>query len=164
METVQIATGSDSCCPSLSLKTRVIGFLILLSLGIFFAILTAGSFFSLITGNFKSFVIFYTISVGCLIGSSFFLKGPAAQWKTITDKKRLIPSIIFLITFIGVFLCAYLLTGALSQILCLVLLIIQIAASIFYLMSFVPYGKEFCLKCCKSCFTCEDDEKSESII
>ena len=165
METVSSVIKNDSCCPSLSLKTRVICFLVCLGFAIFFGILAAGALLSFITGNVTSFVIFYSLCTVCSVGCSFFLKGPSAQWKVMTNKKRIIPTIIFCVAFVSTFICAFAIKDStLRNILCIICLIIQILASALYVLSFIPFGKEFCAKCCKSCFTCDDDEKSESII
>jgi hypothetical protein len=155
MEDIKSSISNDSCCPDLSLKTRVIGFIIFLCLGILFGILAAGAIFGFITGNLNNFIIFYSLSTASSIAGSFFLKGPKSQWKTITHPKRMIPSIIFLVAFIMTFVSVYLIE---SKILAIIFLLIQLTAGIFYVLTFFPYGKELCFKCCKSCFSCEDSE------
>jgi hypothetical protein len=151
-------TKNESCCPSLSLKVRLIGFIILWVLSILFGILAGVAIFGLLkSGDISKFIIFNCISTFCSISSSFFLRGPVAQFKVVTDKKRIIPSLIFLLAFILSIVFAKVLDGSLRNVLCLLCLLIQNVAGFFYFLTFIPFGNKICFKCCKSCMSCDDD-------
>lgn len=55
-----ITSQNNSCCPKLSLKTRIIGFFITFFLGIILIIMSFGSIFGVLAGG-SSFVIFFTL-------------------------------------------------------------------------------------------------------
>lgn len=149
---------NDSCCPDLSFRTRVLGFTICLILSIIFGIISVSSVFGLLTGSYTSFIISFTLNSVCSFGSTFFFKGPKAQWKLITDSKRLIPSLVFACSFVMVWISWFVFE---SKILTLVFIGLSIAAEIFYTLTYIPYGTQFCKKCCKSIFLCEKEEESD---
>mgnify|MGYP000223695884 FL=1 len=96
---------NKSLCPSLSLKTRIKGWAILICIGFVVSLISAGLLKSLIRGDIVKFGILYTVGTCCSLGSSMFLWGPAAQCKSMFDKTRRITTIIFLTAIIGVILC-----------------------------------------------------------
>ena len=52
---------NDSCCPNLSLKTRMIGFVICLIIGCILSLVSLGSLMQLIKGHPNAFAIYYSI-------------------------------------------------------------------------------------------------------
>lgn len=162
METIQSVASNDSCCPDVELKNRVIFFIIFAVLGIIFGFLAIGSLFTAVfAGQVNGFIILYSLSTIFSITASFFLKGPKAQWKIVTDNKRLIPTLVFIVSFIMIFISIYVIG---SKILTVIFFLIQVIACIFYILSFFPYGKELCVKCCKSCCCGSDEGNKESMI
>ena len=161
MEDIRAVVSNDSCCPDLTMKTRFIGFLICCCISFVFGIFASVSLFGVLTGKLTTFIILDSLATGFAISGSFFLKGPKSQWKTITDKKRIIPSIIFFVAFIMTFVAVFAIK---SKILAVICVAIQFTAGVFYCLSFIPYGKKLCVSCCKSCFSCEDKETKDSLI
>lgn len=159
MENIRTIVSNDSCCPDLSMKFRFIGFLVCISISFIFGTFASISIFKFVSGNVSSFIIMDSIATASAISASFFLKGPKAQWKTITHKKRIIPSIIFVLAFIMTFISLLVIK---IKILAVVFLGIQFTAGVFYCLSFIPYGKKLCIACCKSCFKCDEKPNNKT--
>ncbi len=156
LEDLRTTISNDSCCPDLSYKTRIIGFIVCCIIAIIFSVISCMYIGGVFSGSASSFVIPYSLGTAFSIAASFFLKGPKAQWNTITDKKRLIPSMIFIIAFIMTFISVYLIKSNILTIICVG---VQIAAGLFYMFTFIPYGTAFLKKCCKSVFCCEKENE-----
>lgn len=156
LEDLRGTVSNDSCCPDLSLKTRMIGFVVCCIIAIIFSVLSCMYIGGLFSGSVNSFVIAYSLGTAFSIAASFFLKGPKAQWNTMTDKKRFIPSMIFLVAFIMTFISVYLIKSNVLTIICVV---VQICAGLFYMLTFVPYGTSLFKKCCRSIFCCEKENE-----
>ena len=69
---------NKSLCPSLSLKTRVKGWLICMIIGFVVSFLSAGMLRSVLKGSITKFVILYSIGTVCALSSSLFLWGPVS--------------------------------------------------------------------------------------
>ena len=150
------AAPNKSICPSLSLKTRVYGWLTCLVLGSLVSFASSGMVFQLAKNPIK-FAVLYTLGTTIALCSSLFLWGPKSQCESMFHAKRRISISIVLICIVGVITCACL-NGYASDrgfnkmwAIILVLVCAQSCAYFWFCLSFVPYGRTIFCKCCKRC-------------
>lgn len=119
---------------SLSYKKRLFLFLVFLFLGILFCFLAAWKLLSP-----KSFAKYYTLGTVCIISSTLFLVGPQRQLKNMFDSRRLMASLIYLVSIIVTLYSALVLqrTG-----LTILAVIMQFSAALWYAASYVPFAQE----------------------
>lgn len=143
----------DECCegcPKMSYKQRLMGFAFFFGLGM---LIEFGSFFrlvELIKGNPKPFAVCYSIGNIVAICSSFFLSGPWNQAKKMFAPTRIIATLIYLAAIAATLFCAYYpgdLPGRAGLI--ILLIIVQFFALLWYMLSFIPYAREFLTETCR---------------
>ena len=140
----------DTCCPQLTYKERLTGFLVCFALGSLIQFLSMGSLFGLFFGRTSKFGILYTLgNVVSLVGI-FFLVGPKRQLDLMKEEKRMWTSLIFVGSMILTFVSIYLIK---SNLLTLIFVIIQFGAYIWYVLSYIPYGRDIATKCIKGLFS-----------
>ena len=149
----------DLCCPKLSYTERIIGFSVCFVLGILIELLSFGSFIGLFTGHPARFAILFSIGNITSLAGTFFLVGPTRQLKNMTDKKRLITSLIYIISIIMTIISVYVFD---SWILVVVFISIQFGAYIWYVLSYIPFGRQLCKGCLKN-FCCEKSDSNPLI-
>ena len=144
----------DLCCPDLSLTQRLIGFGICCTIGFVIEVLSFGSFFGLFSKDPSKFAILFTLGNIFRLLGTFFIVGPKKQCKNMTEKDRLFTTIIFLaamgMTLFSVFFWKYWLPT-------LIFVIIQFIAYVYYILSYIPFGKKMCSMCCKK-LCCSSEE------
>ena len=133
---------NNSIFPTLSLKDRLIGFAICFVFGYLLEFMALGSLVGLLLGRSKKFAFLYTTGNIVSIFGTFFLIGPQRQLKYMLDPIRKGASLIFIFSIILTIISIYLFKSKLLTILCV---IIQFGAFIWYVMSYIPYGRD-CLK------------------
>ena len=133
---------NDSIFPTLSLKDRLIGFAICFVFGYLLEFMALGSLVGLLLGRSKKFAFLYTTGNIVSIFGTFFLIGPQRQLKYMLDPIRKGASLIFIFSIILTIISIYLFKSKLLTILCV---IIQFGAFIWYVMSYIPYGRD-CLR------------------
>ena len=131
---------NDSIFPSLSLKERLIGFGICFGLGLLFQFMSMGSIVGVLLGRPNKFAFLYTCGNLISIFGTFFLVGPKRQFKNMTNPYRRKASMIFLSSIVLTFISLYILH---SKILTVLFVIIQFGSYIYYIMSYIPYGKDY---------------------
>jgi len=167
-----------ACFPSMSYKTRLKGFGIAFGLGVILNILAAFIFWMSAGLQMALFAIFYSLGNICILGSGVFLTGIKRQFKMIMSYGRYICLAIYL--GIMIFTLWYILfrtkpdTDSDSNelldpetgepltvpvrpnfliIICLV--VAQFLAGLWYMLSFIPYGRALAKKCCMRCAAAE---------
>ena len=136
----KVNENGDSCCPSMSFQQRVFWFCFTGILG-----------FGIIIFTFLKLNPYYLAAGTALaITSTFFLNGWEAQKKKLLDPVRFPCVIIIIGTTIASIILEIL--GKKSKPLLLTIYIVEAAAVVWYFLSYIPYGREFCIKCCKCCF------------
>ena len=155
IDSISDTVGNDSCCPDLTYKQRAIGFGICSVLSFVLGIMTCIALGDLITGDSSTFIVMYSLSTATSIASSFFWKGPKAQWKDITDPKRLVCSIVFFIAFVMTWISIYVFN---SSILAIIFVAIQMSAGLYYCLTLIPGGTLLAKKCCKKVCCCGGNE------
>ena len=136
----KVNENGDSCCPSMSFQQRVFWFCFTGILG-----------FGIIIFTFLKLNPYYLAAGTALaITSTFFLNGWEAQKKKLLDPVRFPCVIIIIGTTIASIILEIL--GKKSKPLLLTIYIVEAGAVVWYFLSYIPYGREFCIKCCKCCF------------
>ena len=132
----------NSWCPSLTLKQRVIGFVVCTIVGALFGILSFIVVLSLTTSPAR-FAVPYSLCILCLLGGTFFLIGPWRQLKVMFHKTRIITTIVFLVSIAGTLISAFLIKSAWLVLACV---IVQICAFVWYSLSYIPYARTAIIK------------------
>lgn len=130
---------NDSVFPSLTIKERLIGFAICFALGMLFQFMAMGSIVGVLLGRTNKFVFLYTIGNVVSIFATFFLVGPVRQFKNMIDVHRRNASFVFCGSIIMTFLALYVFH---SKLLTMLFVLIQFGAYVWYILSYVPYGRE----------------------
>lgn len=139
---------NPSMCPDLDLKTRIIGFILSFIIGFVMMIGSIGQLFSLVLGGERWFAIWYTAGNIVCLSSSFFLMGPKKQCENMLNPVRATVSFVLGGSMIACVLLALL---GFSKILVLVAIGVQFCALIWYVLSYIPYGRTACGNCLKGC-------------
>ena len=128
------------CCPNLTFKQRIIGWLTCFALG--YVINFFSSFF-LISGNIDGYAITYSLGTFTSIAGGFFLSGPKKQAKSMFDKSRRYTAIFYLCCIAAVLIVALTLKNV-GLVLCL--MVLQMLAATWYSLSQIPYGRSIAAK------------------
>ncbi len=134
-------------CPSLTYKTRLYGFAILLVLAWITGVLAGVMLFINIT-HLTIFAVLYTVSNLFGLGSTFFLVGPKAQIKKMFKPVRVWSAIAFLV-FMALTLVAALALKPPNPGLCICFAVLQYLALLWYTLSYIPGARQCFLACCK---------------
>lgn len=119
---------------------RLYGFAGCLALGFILSILGSALLF---LGQLGSFAILYAMgTVISLIGTGFLI-GFAKQLKLMFKPVRVVATIIFLGSIILVFIGAFVIN---SDLLCIILVIVEYLAYTWYTLSYIPYARSAVLK------------------
>ena len=137
---------NPSLCPDLDLKTRIVGFLLTFILGIVMMFGSIAQLFSLALGGQRWFAIWYTAGNIVSLSSSFFLMGPKKQCEMMMNPVRATVSIILGGSMIACVLLALL---GFSKLLVLVAIGVQFCSLVWYVLSYIPQGREVCGGCLK---------------
>ena len=118
------------------------GFAICFTAGYLMSFASLKLIFKLVEGNPAPFVFLYTSGNLLSLLSSTFLSGPKRQCKNMFDEKRRTTSIIYLSTLGTSIVVCFIPLPALAKMGVLVLLLlVQMCASLWYTLSYVPYGR-----------------------
>jgi len=129
----------------LSYKHRIYGFGICFGVGLLFSFLGIVCLFFM---NFVGFGITYSLGNICMIVSTLFLFGPINQIKSMFSSiHRGVATGIFLLAIIMTLVAAF---AWHSAGLCILFLIIQVAAFVWYMITSFPGGQTICCSCVKS--------------
>jgi Got1/Sft2-like family len=118
-------------------------------------------FIDLIRGNPYPFAFNYTFGHILQLSASTFLCGPKRQFKNMFDSKRRETSIVYLSCLVLTLLFVFIpLPGPLKLIVLLSLMMTQFCASLWYSLSYIPYGRRTVLQCMKRQLGIEDAPSS----
>jgi hypothetical protein len=153
-QTVAEQVEEECCkaCPRLSWKQRLIGFSCCFALGV---VVELGSFMrivELVGGNPKPFAVTYSLGNVIAICSSFFLAGPYKQCKSMLAPTRVIATATYLVA-IGATLFVALFDAHIPARAGLIILLVcvQTIALFWYMISYIPFARDFVKNCCKGC-------------
>ena len=158
-EAAQNYLTKDTACPTLPVKYRIWGFVISFLLGLILSLLTIFLFFFGNKSKASRFAILYTVGNIAMLASSFFLFGPMRQLKLMCKKTRIVASIIFL--FCIVFTLVFALTlydrdNGGHILIMWILIVLQYISTFWYILSYIPFARTICTKCCKCLCNCDD--------
>ena len=140
---------NDSCCPNMSKPYRIAGFLICAVLGLFFGLF---SFSYLLPGTSSAKTgsngIWLTAGNLLCICSTLFLTSFTNQVKKMLEPARALNTIILLGSMAATIVFAII--GVWSGFV-YISIGVQYVAMVWYILSYIPHGQEFCAGCMKSC-------------
>ncbi|RNF16132.1 putative vesicle transport protein SFT2B-like [Trypanosoma conorhini] len=136
------ARDSESLCPSLSWKHRLIGCGCCVGLGMLFSLL---SFIAILQLDLVLFSVLFSFGNVVAIAGLLFLAGPMAQLRRMFDEKRWIATTVYLVFIVLTLVCALALHNALLVLVCC---LVQIGAMVWYVLSYIPFARD----AVKSCF------------
>lgn len=142
-------------CPKLSYQQRIIGFCVCCGFG--YLLSFAGTMLLAANGpdpaTIRDFASLYIVGNFIALSATLFLLGPRSQCKKMFDKSRRFSTIFWLTTLITTFALA---VAGVDVGFVILMLFVQIAASIWYSASYIPYGRRMIVKlfqstCCSPC-------------
>ena len=131
---------------NLSWEQRIFGFSCSFCLGVLLGIYSTFEVTSLINGNPSAFAVPYALGAITTLLSTMFLMNPISQLKRMFHAKRRTATIVYLSSIILTLIFAY---GTYSTILVLLSVCVQFCALLWYSLSYIPYGRETVMSCCK---------------
>lgn len=129
---------------SMSWSTRLKCFGICFVVGIGCSILGT----ALLWTNLRLFAVFYTFGNLASLAGSCFLMGPIKQFKNMFKEKRLIATIVMLVSLVLTLFAAF---WWKKKLLALIFVIIQCLAMTWYCISYIPFARDAVKKCIGSC-------------
>jgi len=143
---------NEAC--TLTLQQRAIGFCVCVALGLVITFMSTIFIFSILTHPGR-FALLYTVGNIIMLMSTGFLIGPCRQIRSMFACTRISASLIFLGAMAFTLFAAFKLHIGL---LCILGVIIQFLALIWYTASYIPGARFMIGKCCKGCATslCSD--------
>jgi hypothetical protein len=130
---------NDSVFPSLTVKERLIGFAICFGLGMLFQFMAMGSIVGVLIGRTNKFAFMYTLGNVVSVFATFFLVGPVRQFKNMIDVQRRKASLLFCGSIVMTLIALYVVH---SKLLTVLFVVVQFIAYVWYVLSYVPYGRE----------------------
>ncbi|GFR48075.1 hypothetical protein Agub_g9913 [Astrephomene gubernaculifera] len=120
---------------TLTWKQRFIGFGVCFGFGF---LLTLISIPMLWTMQITKFAVLYSIGSVVSVMSTLFLMGPVKQCQRMFEEKRILATIVYIAAIAGTLAVAFT-TG--NAALCLIMLVIQLLALVWYCLTWVPGGQ-----------------------
>lgn len=124
-------------CGGLTFQQRIAGFLMSLAMGVAFIVI-ALSFVPLLALFPKKFAFFFTCGNAFAVGATSFLVGPRSQLKAMFEAHRAQAATAYLVSLFATLVAAL---HWRSAILSILFAAVQIAAVVWYALSFVPYAR-----------------------
>lgn len=139
-------------CPKLTYQQRIIGFCVCCGVG--YLISFMGTMLLAANGpdpdTIRNFSLLYIVGNFVAISATLFLIGPRRQCKKMFDKNRRFSCIFWLLTLIVTFAIA---VAGVDVGFVILMIFVQISASIWYSASYIPYGRRMIVKIFQStCF------------
>jgi hypothetical protein len=122
-------------------------------------------FVELVEGDPIPFAVTYSVGNIMALLSSMFLCGPERQMQLMMDEKRKLTALVY-VSCIGITLILIFLPLSQTLLLFLIFLtvLVQIAAAVWYNLSYIPFGRRTFLKCIKGAMGVEGDGSDNGIV
>nr|CCC95678.1 unnamed protein product [Trypanosoma congolense IL3000] len=134
------AAEEDSLFPTLTLKERITGFVIVFALSILFSLM---AWLAILSHSLRKYAALNTMSNIMSISGTMFLCGPVGQLKRMFDSTRWSATVVYLSSLVLTLVAAILLR---SPLLTLMFMIVQYFAMLWYTLSYIPFGRSAALK------------------
>ena len=154
-------SSNQSMCPDLDLKTRIIGFIITLIVGIFMMISSVSQIFTLALGGQKWFAIWYTLANTVCLSSTFFLMGPKKQWENMMKPERKFASLLLILSMATCLIMAF---SGISKLIILIAIGFQFFCLIWYVLSYIPGGQKLCSSCVKNTISGKNENNGTEMV
>eukprot|EP00095_Tigriopus_kingsejongensis_P001970 maker-scaffold886_size84816-snap-gene-0.26 protein:Tk01970 transcript:maker-scaffold886_size84816-snap-gene-0.26-mRNA-1 annotation:"hypothetical protein HELRODRAFT_74437" len=144
-----LAEAQKDCCPSLSQRQRITGFMLCLGMGVLCFTL-ASLYAPLLVLYARKFALLFSLGSVFTLGSFSMLWGPVRHFQHLTSPARLPFTGIYLLTLAGTL---YFSMGMQNTVLTVVAATGQILALVWFLVSYIPGGQaglNFFSKMCSS--------------
>lgn len=145
-ETLMEKQLDESSCPSMSLRMRGVCFAVCMTFGFLLEILSVIALGK--SGNLIHFLVPFIMALTLLVGGSFFLMSPKAQYAKAFEPERRIATIVFLVMTAVVLIVALAIQ---IVILTMILALGHFGVYIWYMTVQIPYAKKFCCCCFSRC-------------
>lgn len=129
------------------MKTRLIGFGVCFSVGFLISFLSTISLASL---NLTGFAIMFSFGNIVSMASSCFLFGPKRQLANMFASKRIVATLVYLAALIATLVIAF---TTKSVPLVILMVVIQLIAMLWYILSYIPYARSAVANGVKGCFS-----------
>mmetsp|Transcript_117025 Transcript_117025/g.294420 ORF Transcript_117025/g.294420 Transcript_117025/m.294420 type:complete len:263 (-) Transcript_117025:50-838(-) len=144
---------ASTMCPSMTIKQRLIGFVICLGVGVFLDLCSFGRIAQAMRGRPERFAVMYTIGNITALAGTFFLAGPSRQCKRMMKQKRWVASVVFVSSMVLTMLVVQLHPSFHGRVLLILLLVLAQWCSLFwYGLTFIPGGPQLAWRVVRSCF------------
>ena len=136
----------------------MIGFALCFTIGYLITFSSFKHFVQLIEGNPVPFAVTYTIGNILALLASVFLCGPERQLKLMMDDKRKHSALLYVSCIALTLVILFIPMERLIKLLIIFLVVlVQLAAGVWYNLSYIPFGRRTFCKCFKSVAGIEDD-------
>ncbi|CAG0917401.1 unnamed protein product [Notodromas monacha] len=129
---------------SWSWSTRVKGFIACFALGWVFTFLGTFCLWLPLHNSLVAFAVFFTFGNIVSVFSTFFLMGPMKQLKKMAEETRIIATAVMVLSVLLTLLAAF---HWKKRALCLLFVIMQFCAMLWYSLSFIPYARNAVKSC-----------------
>ena len=135
----------DECC-KLTYKQRIFGFILCTLLGFFISIGSYARFRDAIKGDSIPFALYFTFGNISAICGSFFLSGPQNQLKSMFEEKRIIASIVYILSIILILIIVNINNLSGKSVILILLIFFQYISWFWYTISYIPYARDIVKK------------------
>lgn len=143
---------TTTLCPSLTIRQRMIGFAACLGIGLLLEFGSFGRLMQILRGRPEKFAFLYTLGNMLALASTFFLAGPQRQCRRMMRKKRWVASLVY----VSSILCTFFVVESSAKfhgksVLIILLIAVQWCAIWWYILSYIPYGRQLMARACEAC-------------
>lgn len=139
---------SDSFFPALSLQQRLYGFALCFVAGTVLSLTSMTSFAALLTGNPAPFALKYSAGNILSMLSTGFIVGFRTQFGSMAQQHRACAAATYVLAVLVTFVVTLVLQP--PAVIILVCVAVQFCAMIYYVASYIPFGRDILKNCCKS--------------
>eukprot|EP00933_Yihiella_yeosuensis_P014698 TRINITY_DN13066_c1_g1_i1.p1 TRINITY_DN13066_c1_g1~~TRINITY_DN13066_c1_g1_i1.p1 ORF type:complete len:193 (-),score=31.37 TRINITY_DN13066_c1_g1_i1:39-617(-) len=136
----------ESCCPRITLRQRLFGWLCCFGMGLLLQAASFGSVVRALMGHPGHFALVYTLGNMVAMTGTFFLAGPAKQMRNMTQKNRAKNSAVFIGAMLATLVAVEATPFFGRALLILLLVVVQWMALVWYTLSYIPYGRTMARK------------------
>lgn len=116
-------------------------------MGVLLSLTSMFSFTKLVLGYPRDFAIKYTLGNIIAICSTAFIIGPMRQVRNMSASHRWLAAMLYVGAMILTLVSAFYAKSAFITLLCI---IAQFCAMVWYVASYIPFGRRMIAKCCES--------------